>query len=256
MLSQDSLEQATRQAGIEVPPRFLERTDSTNTVAASLAEAGAPQWTVVAAGHQTAGRGRLGRTWASAPGKSLLFSVVLRPMLPVDRAALVSLLAATDMAGAARAGMAAKWPNDLVIADRKVGGILPEAKVSGGRLVHLVLGVGVNVSMAQDEFPPEVRAAATSLAREGGEGDAAALLGRFLVAFTASYRPADPGFADRVLGSYRAVCSTLGRRVRATTTEGLTVEGTAVDVDERGGLLVRVDGRVVAVAFGEVAHLG
>lgn len=255
MLSQDSLGEAARQAGVDAPARFLARTDSTNSVALSMAEAGAPEWTIVAAGHQSAGRGRLGRSWASLPGKSLLFSLVLRPALRVDRAGLVSLLAAAELARAAGAGVAAKWPNDLVVEDRKVGGILPEAKLSGGRLRHLVLGIGVNVSMSREEFPAELRARATSLLLAGAEGDAAALLARFLKGFRAAYRPAEDGFPADVLRRYRPVCSTLGRRVRATTTDALTVEGTAVDVDERGSLLIGVDGRQVAVAFGEVAHL-
>ncbi len=255
MLSQDSLEQATRQAGIDISPRFLERTDSTNTVALTLAEAGAPEWTIIAAGHQSAGRGRLGRSWTSPPGRSLLFSLVLRPPLAADRAAIISLLAAAEMAAAAGAGVAAKWPNDLVIEGRKVGGILPEGNVAAGRLRHLILGIGVNVTTADHEFPHELRGRATSLVEAGGDPDAAGLLARFLTGFRAAYRPADEGFAADVLGRYRPACATLGRRVRATTIHGDAVEGTAVDVDENGALVIGVDGRRVAVAFGEVAHL-
>jgi BirA family biotin operon repressor/biotin-[acetyl-CoA-carboxylase] ligase len=252
MLSQDSLERATRQAGIAAPPRFLEATSSTNTDALAAAEDGAPEWTVVAAGHQTAGRGRLGRSWADAPGGALLFSVVLRPPLPPEEAAAISLLAATEMARAARpAEVAAKWPNDLLVGERKVGGILPEARVAGGALRHLVLGIGVNVAAA----PAEVSAEATTLAAEGGPSDPAGLLAVFLTRFRAAYRPEQPGFAVRVAEEYAAVCATIGRPVRVTTTAGRSVEGVATGVDERGALVVATEGGTHTVAFGEVAHL-
>lgn len=256
MLSQDSLERAAFQAGIGVRPTFLPQTRSTNGDALALAERGAQEWTIVAAGHQTAGRGRLGRSWSSSPGKSLLCSVVLRPELPPERAAVVSLLAATELAAACRpADVAPKWPNDLLAGGRKVAGILPEARVAGGRLAHLVLGIGVNVATAEEDFPPEVRTSATSVAAAGGPTDPAEVLAAFLLGFRRSYRPHEDTFAAEVVAAYSQVCSTIGRRVRATTTDGVAVEGTAEGVDDRGGLLVRVDGRRVAVAFGEVAHL-
>jgi BirA family biotin operon repressor/biotin-[acetyl-CoA-carboxylase] ligase len=255
VLSQDSLEEATRQAGIDAPPRFLERTASTNTEAGLLAEAGAPEWTVVAAGHQTAGRGRLGRTWTSAPGRSLLMSIVLRPRLPPAEAPLIPLLAAAEMVGACGAPVAAKWPNDLVAGGRKLGGILPEAKLRGGVLGHLVLGIGINVTMGEDDFPAELRASATSLALEGVTVEVDSLLRRFLGGFRQRYRPDEPGFPESVVRAYGPVCSTLGRRVRASTTDGATVEGTAVGLDATGGLVLETDRERRTVAFGEVAHL-
>jgi BirA family transcriptional regulator, biotin operon repressor / biotin---[acetyl-CoA-carboxylase] ligase len=122
-LGQDSLRRAVLAAGIEVEPRWLDETASTNTDALALAESGAPEWTVVATGHQTAGRGRLGRSWNDVPGTSLLVSVLLRPSLLPDRAPLLTLLAAVAMVEAAGLpSMRSKWPNDLLVGDRKVGG--------------------------------------------------------------------------------------------------------------------------------------
>ncbi|MGH2724699.1 MAG: biotin--[acetyl-CoA-carboxylase] ligase [Actinomycetota bacterium] len=257
MLSQDSLERATSQAGISSRPRFLETTASTNADALAAAEEGAAEWTVVAAGHQSAGRGRLGRSWADAPGTALLFSVVLRPPVPPAAAAAISLLAAVEMGRAARpAPVVAKWPNDLLVGEKKVGGILPEARVRAGSIEHLVLGIGVNVTTAPDDLPPDVREVATGLAAEGGPADPATLLAAFLTGFRNAYRPWEPGFVGRVVGEYAKVCATIGRRVRVTTTSGRTVEGVATGVDERGALVVAAGGRTEPVAFGEVAHLG
>ena len=266
MLSQDSLERAVHAAAITAPPRYLGQTTSTNTLALEMAAAGAPEWTVVAADHQTGGRGRLGRSWASSPGRSLLFSVVLRPPTPPERAPLLALLAAVEMAGACPslpgacpslpgAPVRAKWPNDLVVGERKLGGILPEARVEGGALRHVVVGVGVNVSMRRSDFPEEAASTATSLSIEGADTEAADLLGSFLARLRASYRPIDPDFPAHVLARYQLICATIGRRVRARTTAGRTIEGTAVGLDEDGGLAVEADGGRHVVAFGEVAHL-
>ena len=260
MLGQDSLERAVRAAEIDVPPVFLQETGSTNVEARALADAGAPEWTLVAAGHQTAGRGRMGRRWASVPGRALLFSVVLRPALPPDEATVISLLAAAEMVaicrGVAGVEVASDWPNDLVVGmSRKIGGILPESAIVGDNLDFLVLGVGVNVSMEPGDFPEQIRSTATSLAIEGGTADPADLLEAFLSGFHEAYRPAADGFVASIVGRYRQMCATLGRRVRATVLDGSTVQGTAVDLDDRGGLVVETENGRKTVAFGEIAHL-
>jgi BirA family biotin operon repressor/biotin-[acetyl-CoA-carboxylase] ligase len=259
LLSQRSLERALLLAGIAARPRFVEEAGSTNRVALDLAESGAEEWTVVAADHQTAGRGRLGRSWASASGKSLLFSLILRPGLPPAQAPLLSLLASWAMAEACPplpGGMVrAKWPNDLVVRDRKLGGILAEAKVKGGRVGHVALGVGVNVAMAEMDFPEGVRSRATSLAIEGRDVDAHELLTEFLVGFRRAYAPEDSLFWRTVLDRYIPICATVGRRVRATTLAGKTVEGTAATISQRGELVVEGERGRHVVAFGEVAHL-
>ena len=135
MLSVTELERALADLGLEAPVRFDEVTGSTNATALEMAEAGAPEWTLVAAGHQTAGRGRLGRTWTDRAGAALMFSFVVRPSLEPERAGLIPLLAGAAMAAAIRdvAGVdvRCKWPNDLLVGDSKVGGILVES--SGGR---------------------------------------------------------------------------------------------------------------------------
>ena len=244
-----------QQAGIDAPPLYLEETGSTSSEAKILADRGLPEWTIVAANHQTGGRGRMGRSWASSPGKALQFSLLLRPTLAPSDAPLTALLAAAEMAGACRdvAGLSvtSKWPNDLLVADRKLGGILPEATVSGDALDHLVLGIGVNLSMIDSDFPEEIRGSVTSLKMEGASAEPETLLERFLTRFRGAWRPGEPDLSQDILRRYREVCVTLGRRVRATTKDGTEIVGVAADLDDHGGL--RVGG--TTVGFGEVVHL-
>jgi BirA family transcriptional regulator, biotin operon repressor / biotin---[acetyl-CoA-carboxylase] ligase len=255
MLTEDSLLEAVRAADVDVPPRYAEVTGSTNSDALELAQAGAPEWTVVGAGHQTEGRGRRGRSWSTAPGKALLFSVILRPSSPPELAPILSLLAADGMAGAcgdvAGVEVGCKWPNDLVVGERKVAGILPEASVSDGRLRSVVIGIGLNVAMSRRDFTEDIRPHATSLALEGGEVDAGGLLSRFLRRFREAY-PADP---QLVVEAYARRCVTLGRRVRAIESGGAEVEGRAIGLDDRGNLMVETAGGQRTVSFGEVVHL-
>jgi BirA family transcriptional regulator, biotin operon repressor / biotin---[acetyl-CoA-carboxylase] ligase len=257
MLSEDSLLRAVRAAGIEAPPTYSAVTASTNADALALAEDGAPEWTVVAAAHQTSGRGRRGRSWVGASGRSLLFSVVLRPAIQAGQVPVLSLLAAERLAAACDeltdAEVGCKWPNDLVVGDRKVAGILPEAAVSDGRVRHLVIGIGLNVSMEESDFPEDVRPHATSLALEESRApDQETLLERFLALFRGAYPPAD---GRAVLEAYGSRCTTLGRRVRATAAGGETVEGVASALDEEGALLVETGRGPQVVSFGEVVHL-
>lgn len=250
-LSEDALVRALDQVGLRAPVRFDEVTPSTQATALEMAEAGAPEWTLVAAAHQTAGRGRLGRTWLDEPGRALMFSLVLRPGFTAEAAGLITIFAGAMMAEAcrARAGEAVtcKWPNDLLLDDRKVGGVLAESKVtSDGRLEHVILGVGVNVGT-----PPKAIAHAGALAH----ADPQELLVAFLYRFRTLYGPQMPGVAERIVSAARAVSATLGTRVRARTVDGAVVEGEAVDLDAGGGLVVRTSGGNQVVRFGEVEHL-
>jgi BirA family biotin operon repressor/biotin-[acetyl-CoA-carboxylase] ligase len=243
MLSGPELSRAVRAAGVEAPPVWLDEVDSTNRVARELAERDAPAWTVVAAGHQTAGRGRLGRTWVDRPGDALMFSVIVRPppSLTPDRAGLLTLAAGVAGAEACRAvsgrDVGCKWPNDLVDAVGKVGGVLAESRVDRGALAHAVVGVGINLTA-----PPDVPGAAGLGPVDGGRL-LETMLRRLRLLVDAP---------DDVLDAYRPLCVTIGLPVRATTTDGRVVEGTATGVGADGSLIV--DG-ASSVAFGEVEHL-
>ncbi|MEO8422977.1 MAG: biotin--[acetyl-CoA-carboxylase] ligase [Actinomycetota bacterium] len=245
MLSLIELERALAALGLEAPARFDEVTGSTNASAVELAEAGAPEWTLVAAGHQTAGRGRLGRTWTDMPGAALMFSFVLRPDLDPEEAGLIPLLAGAAMAAAIRdvAGIEVrcKWPNDLLLAGGKVGGILVESSVAEGRVTYAVVGIGLNL-----QAPNDVEAAAGL-----GDTDPAALFSAFLQRFRDGYVRLPAGVVD----AWTAVSATLGREVEIERLQGPPVRGTAIAVDERGALMIRTTSGIENVTSGEVEHL-
>jgi BirA family transcriptional regulator, biotin operon repressor / biotin---[acetyl-CoA-carboxylase] ligase len=244
-----ALRQALKEIGIDAPVHYDEITNSTNSSALRLAELGYPEWTIAAAGHQTAGRGRLGRTWVSIPGQSLLFSMVLRPDLEAEGAVLVTLLAGAAMARAchsvADADVRCKWPNDLVLPEGKVGGILTEAKVHDRRIEHLVVGAGINLGAP----PSDVENAAAVRAQ------ATPLLVAFLRRFREIYPPIGPAFGPATLRAYTPLCATLGRQVQARTMDGRIVDGMAVDIDRGGNLVVRTEEGMHTVGFGEIEHL-
>jgi BirA family biotin operon repressor/biotin-[acetyl-CoA-carboxylase] ligase len=245
VLSEEALERALAAAGLSAPVRWDEVTESTNATALAMAVERTPEWTLVAAGHQTAGRGRAGREWWDRPGSALLFSIVLRPAWEPTMVGLVSLAAGAAMAGVASEAsgveVRCKWPNDLLVGASKVGGILGESQVSADRIAHVVVGVGVNL-----EAPQGIPAA-------GGIGPVSeeALLSAFL----SSFRSLVEGPSEAIVDRWRAVSATLGQHVEATTKGGGTDRGVAVDVDGTGALLVRTDAGQVRVAFGEIEHL-
>jgi BirA family transcriptional regulator, biotin operon repressor / biotin---[acetyl-CoA-carboxylase] ligase len=228
--------------------RSFDSLDSTNRYLMDEARRGAPEGVVAIADHQTAGRGRRGRDWVAPPGSSLLVSVLLRPALAPDQTQLVSMACGVAMADAVErvAGFAPglKWPNDLVVDDRKLAGILAEAE-SGA----VVVGVGVNVEW--HEFPAELAEIATACNLEAGHAvDRRDLLVAFL-------RELDRRYAsvEDVPDEYRRRLATLARRVRVQRPGGDLV-GRAVGVGELGELLVQPDtGDMVAVRVGDVVHL-
>jgi BirA family transcriptional regulator, biotin operon repressor / biotin---[acetyl-CoA-carboxylase] ligase len=249
-LGQDSLRRAVLAAGVEAEPTWLDETGSTNTDALRMASDGAPEWTVVATGHQTAGRGRIGRSWSDEPGSSLLVSVIFRPKLPPQQAPLLSLLAAVAMIEACKLpSMRSKWPNDLNVGDRKVGGILAEASMAGGQIGHVVVGLGLN--LASSGLPDD--RASTSLQAEGGSVEPERILRDYLSEMVDAY--VAPAFPDGLVQRYAAHCATVGKRVRASLTADDDVEGLATGLDESGALLVETSDGVRSVAFGEVTHL-
>jgi BirA family biotin operon repressor/biotin-[acetyl-CoA-carboxylase] ligase len=223
------------------------------------ARGGAAEGLVVVADHQTAGRGRLGRTWQAPPGASLLVTVLLRPSLPPAEVHLVTIaagLAAVDACEAV-AGVVPglKWPNDLVIerggVTRKLAGLLSESLVAGGRIDAVALGMGLNVQWPE-VLPDELASIATALNHEAGHDvDRDAVLDAWLEGLGARYGALD---AAALLAEYRQRCVTLGREVRAELAFE-TVTGTATDVDADGHLLVTTPDGPRTITAGDVVHL-
>jgi len=234
--------------------RHLATIDSTNRYVLDEARAGAPTGLVVVADHQSAGRGRLGRSWEATPGSSLLVSVLLRPDLPVEQLFLLTLATGVALADALRAvaGVVAglKWPNDLVIDDRKVAGLLAETEVSAGAARAVVIGAGCNFT--PDAFPPELEAHATAVELEAGRAvDRDELLVAFLGALSARLDG-----LDAVVAEARARSATLGRRIRVELPGDAVLEGVAIALADDGALVVRDDaGPEHVVAVGDVVHV-
>lgn len=234
------------------PHRHFAQTDSTNTRARELAAAGAPHGTVVTAAEQTAGRGRQGRSWTAPPGRALLYSAIVRPLAP--RHVLLPLavpLAVCEAAEELRPEIECrvKWPNDIHLEGHKLAGVLIEARPQDG---WAVIGVGLNLAIARDEFPPDLRDTAVSL-RPAGRLSPIGLQATLGSVFTSLNGRLERWLAadeDEVLGAWRERDALRGREV---TWDGGS--GVAEGVDERGFLLVRVaDGDRVALGAGEV-HL-
>jgi BirA family transcriptional regulator, biotin operon repressor / biotin---[acetyl-CoA-carboxylase] ligase len=234
---------------------------STNDVALERARAGMPDGYVVVADHQTAGRGRGGHRWEDAPGEtapgetvSLLVSALLPP--PPRHAQLVSLaagLAVGDAIRRAGARPALKWPNDVLLDDRKCAGVLTERSRVGEREV-MIVGLGVDLDWRG--VPREGEAAAwTSVAETTGtdvdRGDVLVDLLRGLATWVRSV-PTDP---LRLLTTYRDACVTIGREVEVDFPDGTSLRGRATDLDREGRLVVASDGRQLAVNAGDVRHL-
>jgi BirA family biotin operon repressor/biotin-[acetyl-CoA-carboxylase] ligase len=235
----------------------FERIDSTNR--AAMGDAALPHGAVVYAFRQTGGRGRLGRPWASPPG-SVPFSVVLTPGLAPQRAQMLTLAAAVGLIRGIEAatGLAAdiKWPNDVQWEGRKLAGILTEVRSDPDRVTRAVVGIGLNVATRPDDFPPDVRAHAASLATALGTPVAVAPLLRAVLAGLEGAFDAVLAGDARALGdlleTYRARCVTLGRDVVVRGARE-TLTGRAERVDDLGALWVRrADGGEEAVYAGDV----
>ena len=205
------------------------------------ARQGAAEGLVAVADHQSAGRGRLGRTWEAPPGASLLMSVLLRPALPVERRHLVTTVVALAGAGAIdEAGPTLKWPNDLLIGDRKVAGIL--AEVDGDAVV---VGMGINLNWDGD--PPANGIAVNQVV--GHPVDRDEVLDGVLREIDARY-----GRWDDVAAEYRVRCSTLHREVRVELPDE-SFTGTVADIDDDGHLLVDIGMCIRRVTAGDVIHV-
>lgn len=231
--------------------RIFHAVGSTNDVARELALAGAPAGTVVLADEQTRGRGRRGRDWRAAPGQGLLLSMVLRPaganaaILPLR----VGLAAARAVEDAAGIPVGIKWPNDVVVGDRKLGGVLCEGAVAGERHAFVIAGVGLNVLQSDDDFPPDLRGLATSIAAATGRAvDLPALAGKVVARLSMAAEAGGTPLAATELEALARRDVLVGREV---TVDGRPA-GTAAGIDRSGALLVRKGATIERIYTGTV----
>jgi BirA family biotin operon repressor/biotin-[acetyl-CoA-carboxylase] ligase len=237
--------------------RLLDEVASTQNEAHLWVANGAQEGSLIVAERQTAGRGRMGRSWHSPKGKGLWLSIIMKPSIPLPYTPQLTLLIAVALCRTIRlhtsipAGI--KWPNDILINDRKLSGILLESSAEDERLRYVIAGIGIGVNLVKEDYPEEIQPIVTSLLIETGRSwDRTELLCAFLGQLEELYDLyLTQGFSPiRTLWEAHSV--SLGRSVRVTTPNG-TLEGTALSIDEMGALLVRLpSGEITRVFSGEV----
>ena len=245
---------ATARLGRRI--EYFDSIDSTNTEARRLAADGAIEGTVVIAETQSKGRGRLGRSWASPPLRNLYASIVLRPPIAVAEAAQLTLVAGVAVAEAIREwapDAAIKWPNDIVINGRKLAGILTEMEADDDRVRFVILGIGVNLNAAPEDFPEELRDKATALCGAAGRFiDRTAFADRLLSRLNERYELfLAHGFA--ALRPVWEACSCLTGRAVQIDGAGQRRAGVVTGISDDGALVLRdAAGRDVRVVAGDV----
>lgn len=226
---------------------FLDETGSTNDVAMELASRGEPEGTAVIADRQTHGRGRLGRRWVSPPGENIYMSVILRPGLHPRDATLLTLLSSVACCLALRetTGLEAsiKWPNDIHVKGRKLGGMLVETRTEPDVIAHAVVGIGINVNMRASDFPASIKQIATSVLKETGARHrrtpiAAAILNHM----SDELESLEKEGRKPLLRKWRGLSSTIGRKVKVSEA-GEEFTGTAMGIDDEGRLILRLPTR-------------
>lgn len=240
---------------------WLPTVDSTNTRIKALAKQGAPHGTVLIADQQTGGRGRLGRSFHSPAGNGIYMSVLLRPGCIPGEIMHLTCAAAVAVADALRQAVGLdvgiKWTNDLVIGQRKLGGILTELGLTpDGRVDYAVIGAGINCCQKPEDFPPEIRPIATSVSHATGASvSRAGIAAAMMDGFFRMDRHLLSGRSE-ILRQYRRQCITLGQNVSILRGDSVR-HGRALDLDENGALVVALDSGIrETVNSGEVSIRG
>ena len=246
----------TKWAGKTV--HFARETDSTNLWIKRLAKEGASEGTLALAEFQSAGRGRLGRSWEVPEGTSVMMSILLRPKFEPQYAPTLTLVMGMAVAKAVKKlgfDVSIKWPNDVVVSHKKICGILTEMGVRDGKIDYAVIGVGINVNIR--EFPEEMADKATSLYLESGkEFDRSQIPGLVMEAFEEYYEKfAATCDLSGLKEEYESILANYNQPVRVLAKE--PYEGVARGITDGGELLVeKTDGTIVAVSAGEVSVRG
>jgi BirA family biotin operon repressor/biotin-[acetyl-CoA-carboxylase] ligase len=236
---------------------FFDRAASTNTIAMEMAAKGCPEGTVIITDSQTGGKGRLGRTWISPAGVNLYLSIVVRPDIRPGDATGLTLLSAVACASALRQScgipVSIKWPNDLLVGSRKIGGILTEIRADMDRISHAVIGIGINVNLPELDIPEEIRKIATSVLIVSGKGfSRTALAAAILKEFDSWYMLLLNSGKREITERWIELSSTIGRHVRVAVGDRI-FEGMADGIDEEGLLIVRMaDGLLRKFSAGDV----
>ncbi len=229
---------------------------STNTIASQLADAKAPEGSIVVAESQTKGRGRLGREWHSPVGTGIYLSIILYPKIDPVKAPGLSVMTAVSLAETIAAykpkTVHIKWPNDCLVNGRKVAGILTELSAEIGHTNYVVVGVGINVNQRRRDFPKEISRRATSLRAElRQEIHRVEFLQKFLTNFEKDYRRFKKSGLKNLRKQFLQYSNLIGKKVNLDMS-GNIISGRAIDIDQNGGLVMETPGGIQTFNAGEV----
>ncbi|MDI6718832.1 MAG: biotin--[acetyl-CoA-carboxylase] ligase [Methanomicrobiales archaeon] len=240
---------------------YCERTASTTWIGKQVMAEEDParhHGMVIIAEEQTGGTGRLGRAWISPPG-GIWITIVLHPKIPIDRVFMVTMAGSVAVARAIRKefdiGALIKWPNDILVGDKKIAGLLVELASEGETIHYCLLGIGIDANIPIMELTPGLRQSATSLSAElGHDVDRPAFLAAVLKEFERHYLLLESGEYDTIIREWKSLSSTLEHRVRIRT-HTRHFEGEAIDIDDHGALIVRRDNGAVERVIAGDCHL-
>ena len=237
---------------------YFKEVDSTNDVAKYLAENGAEEGTVVVAEIQNRGKGRRGKTWISPPG-GVWMSIILRPDIPPSKAPQLTLVTGVAVAETLKKELkldvGIKWPNDILIGNKKVCGILTEVNASINKVNYVVVGIGIDMNVDVPLFPPDLQKGATSLKNElDTEINGAILVQKFLLNLEKLYKQFTDDKFPEILNEWRFLSKTIGSKVEVRT-RGKTIRGDAVGINKDGILILELDdGSLRKIISGECLH--
>ncbi len=258
---------------MDLPIIYLNAVDSTNTYLDGLAKKGYPHGTVVVADTQTAGRGRFGRVWFSPPKRNIYMSILVRPSrgrVDLSDYAILPMLAGIACARAINKALSLKtgesplrvtlkWPNDILLKEKKLGGILVDSRIENIRSgnTYFIVGIGINVNMTLEEMPEDIKDIATSLyIATGMEFSKNEVIEEILKEFSKIYEEFLNNGKAYIVSEWQSRSSTIGRSVRALLSDGTEIYGKAIAVDENGYLLIAMyDGGIELIKAGDIYHV-
>lgn len=245
----------TKLIGKEI--HFHGETPSTNDEAKRLARAGAGEGTVVIAGSQLNGRGKLGRTWFSPKGKGIYLSIIIEPFKSQENLLPLTLLGALSAAralnGLTDLGAKVKWPNDIMVSGKKIGGVLTETLKGPRGTNPIIIGIGLNIYTEKTGLPEELKTNTTSLTIEGAKKvPIPKLITTLLEEMEKLYFLMLANKSDQIIDEWKILCETVGRHIKIRA-EGATWEGKVTDIGDDGELIIKTfDGRIKWFATGDI----
>ncbi|MCS7163834.1 MAG: biotin--[acetyl-CoA-carboxylase] ligase [Thermodesulfovibrio sp.] len=258
----DDLKNLLASKTLEIGKEILvyDEVESTNSKANELLNLGYPSGTVIIADTQTKGKGRLGRKWISPPGKNIYMSIALQPNIPPKYSTLLTLTSAVACTTALRRNtdvpVMIKWPNDMLVNDKKIGGILTEMKIEGEKIKSAIVGIGINLNMTEEDIPEDIKDIASSLRIYKGEDfPRNIIIVEIIKEFDRWYQLLEKNQRKTIIDRWMQLSDTIGRQVKIVLSDKELI-AIAEAIDEEGRLIVKLqDGTYEKISAGDVTLL-